>query len=72
MKPALEELPLAPSETDSPVPEALVQQEAEASEGGQAMEHMCINLGFRMLSFLMLQGDAVSRTLRPATTWAFE
>ena len=56
LKPALEELRSTSSESDSKVVEMPAEKEAEAPEGAQTMEHMCINLGFRMLGILMLQG----------------
>jgi hypothetical protein len=59
LKPALEELRATSSESDSKVVEMPAEKEAEAPEGAQTMEHMCINLGFRMLGILMLQGGCL-------------
>jgi hypothetical protein len=67
LKPALEELHLVSSESDSPVLKTAVEKKAETLQGGRLMVTMCVDLGFQMLAMLMEQGTPTHPPTRPPT-----
>ena len=67
LKPALEELHLVSSESDSPVLKTAVEKKIETLQGGRMMVTMCVDLGFQMLGMLMEQGTPTHPPTHPPT-----